>query len=252
MDLAYPSNRFILIATPVIGSIFGAVALLRSETFGDAVGWGFSSGGAAFLAWTIARELHPDRIWVATVATLVAPLGVLLVRPDLWAAAVVLLVTRAVAGTTGRGMRVADVALLGTVAAIAATRDAGPFVVGVGVVGLLLVARWSERGRRNALAAAGLYVVAATISAFFSGISSVSTEGWIVLGVGVALGVIAASGPRRVSIGTDRPGGTIDPGRVRAARLIALLSAGLATVAVDPATLLPVWVALGATALRPS
>ena len=39
MDWAYASNRFIVIVTPIIGSVAGLAALVRGEPFSDAVGW---------------------------------------------------------------------------------------------------------------------------------------------------------------------------------------------------------------------
>ncbi len=251
MDPSYPSNTFVLVATPVIGTIAGAIALIGGETLLDSASWGISAGGAGFLAWAIAREVHPDRAWIATVAALGAPWGVLLVRPDLISAAVVMLVARAVADTTGRALRPADVILLGGVAAIAAFRAPAPGVLAVGAIGLTLVAVWSERGRIWSAVTTVVYVVLASAAAFFADGAAPSDDGRVVLVVGVAAGLMVLAGPATVSVGTDRAGGTIRGERVRVARLLVILMAAAATPTADPAVMFPVFAAVAATALRP-
>lgn len=251
MDPSYPSNVLILIATPVIGAIAGAVALIAGETLLDSARWGISAGGSGFLAWTIGRELHPDRAWIATVAAFGAPWGVLVARPDLISVAVVLLVTRSLADTTGRALRPADVILLSVVGGFAVFRDPAPGVLAVGALGLTLVALWSERGRTWAAVAAALYVVGASLSAFFADTVAPSDAGWVVLVAGAVAGFAALAGPGVVTVGTDRTGGTIRGERVRTARLVALLMAAAATPTADPAVMFPVFAALAATAIRP-
>jgi len=250
-DVALPSNRFVLIATPVIGSIAGLIALIRSEPLADAVGWGFAAGGAGFLAWTIARELHPDRVWVATLAAVIAPFGVALSHPDLLGSAVVLLVTRAVAGTTGRSMRGADVVLFAAVGIPVAFRASGPGLLFVGAVGLLASARWAERNSSMHLLVAAIYLVAAVASAVGAEVRSLDDADGIILGIGMLAGLVSLLGPKHVASGCDRAGSAIAPNRVRSARLIALTAAGLASIAVAPGSLAPVWAALIATAITP-
>jgi hypothetical protein len=251
MDLTYPSNVFVLIATPVIGTIAGVSALVAGESMWDSAWWGYSAAGAGFLAWTIAREMHPDRAWVAAVATLGAPWGVLIVRPDLISVAVVLLVVRAVADTTGRALRLSDLILLVVVGGIAALRDPAPGVLALGALGLTLVAIWSERGRRWAGTTAILYVIGASAAALVGDGVTPTGEGWIVLAVGSVAGLVSLLGPRTVTVGTDRPGGVIDPGRIRIARLLGLAMVPAAAVTADPGVMFPLVATLAAVALRP-
>jgi hypothetical protein len=251
MDVSFPSNRFILIATPAIGTIAGLVGLISGETLLDSAGWGISTGGAGFLAWAIGRELHPDRAWVATVATVVAPWGVLIARPDLISAAVVMLVARALADTTGRAFRPSDVILFGIVGGIAVFRDPAPGVLAVGAIGLTLVALWSDRGRTWSAVTVALYVAGASAAAFVADAVTPSDEGWVVLAAGTVVGLITLTGPGSVAVGTDRAGGTIRSDRVRVARLLTFLMAAAATPTADPAVMFPVFAALAATAIHP-
>jgi hypothetical protein len=215
------------------------------------IGWGISGGGATFLAWAIARELHPDRPWVATVAALAAPLGLLLARPDLWNCALVLLFSRAIAGTTGRGMRPADVILFGVVGALAGWRDPGPVTLAVGVVGLVLTAVWVARGRTEAVVTAGLFGMGAALAALAADPLAPSTRSWTVVMIGLVIGLTALIGPDRIMVGTDRVGGRVESVRVRTARAGALLAATAVHPLADPGVMFPVWAALAAVVLHP-
>jgi hypothetical protein len=251
-DFSLPSNRFILIATPIIGAFAGLLALIRAETLADAFGWGFATGGAAFLAWAIGRELHPDRIWVATVAAFVAPWGVLLAEPDLLGSAVVLLVARAVVGTTGRSMRGADVVLFAAVGVPVAFRASGPGLLLLGALGLFASGMWTQRNRSLHLLTAAIYLAAGVAALFGAEMRSFETADSIVLGLGVFAGLISLLGPTQVAASCDRIGAQIAPSRVRMGRLIAVLAAAAASFSVAPASLGPVWAALMVTAIKPN
>ncbi|HEX5631528.1 MAG TPA: hypothetical protein VFY15_07700, partial [Acidimicrobiia bacterium] len=124
-DLGNAGNRFVLAWTPMAGALAGLVTLVAGDGWSAAVGNGFSAGGAAFLAWAVTRELDPDHPTTAIAAAVIAPLGVLRAGPDLLAAGVILIVARIVAGTTGRGLRWPDLAILGAVAIPVAWRSTG-------------------------------------------------------------------------------------------------------------------------------
>jgi hypothetical protein len=252
MDLSYRSNVFIVIATPTIGAVVGVIALIRSEPLVESFWWGYFGAGAAFLAWAITREIHPDRAWLATVAALIAPLGLLWGRSDLLASAVVLLVARTVAGTTGRSLRLADLVLLGVVAAPVIVRDSGCAVLAVSATALAFTLGWHERRRIVHGAATALFAVAAVVSLVVrDGPLVVSTDASVLLWVGAVAGVISLVGPAAVSVGTDRADGTISRLRVRVARGV-VLAAGIGVgITHDPAAMAPAWAALVATAVRP-
>jgi hypothetical protein len=247
-DLAYPSNRFVLAATPAIGALTGLATLVRGDGWGAAFANGFSAGGAAFVAWALARELHPDRTWVAAVAALVAPWGLLRTGPDLLASAAVLLGARVVAGTTGRGLRWFDVGLFAAVSLPVALRDSGPGVLTPAALALGLVAIRQDRRRLETGVTAALLAGFAVV-AWLRFDAQVDVDLWML--VPAVLGLVALAGPGRVAVGTDRAGGTIASTRVRLARLLALVAASGSAVALPAAALAPVWASLTAVALRP-
>lgn len=250
-DLTYASNRFVLFLTPVVGAVAGAVTLIIGDGWGNAVGAGISGGGASFLAWTVARELHPDRPSLAAAAFLAAPWGLLMVRPDLLASAVVLVVTRIVAGTTGRGVGWIDVVWVSGLCGLALWRPAALAALGVGAVAVLAVAAVGEHDRR---ATATLGVVLAGLAFAAPAVSGAILDPAItpiLIGGGLA-GVVALFGPRGVASATDDGSRRISRRRVWSARLVATGVAFATSVVADPATLAPVWAALAATALRPT
>lgn len=240
-------------ATPLVGSVAGLVALVRGETFLEAVGWGFSAGGVSFLAWTIGRELHPDRVWVATVATFIAPAGLIWGRGDLLVTATVLLVARTVAGTTGRALRSSDVVLLAAVGLPVVVRDAGPAALALGAVGLAFAAAWQDRRRGVVIGVAVLYFGAA-IAALFLADPPGLPDGdlWVLFWIGVVAGVVSLVGPGSMTTVEDRRDGEVlRSTRVRMARLVAFATAVAVSLTAGPALVGPVWAALVATSLRP-
>lgn len=247
-DLSYPSNRFVLLATPLLGVVAGVATLVVGEGWGEAVRNGVSAGGSAFLAWTIARELHPDHASLAVPATLAAPLGVLLADPDLLAAATVMLVARVTAGTTGRALTPIDLLVLFAVAGPVAVRSSGVAVLAGGAVALLVGTVVVDRGRFVLGVAAAALATGAVVSALTVEAASGSSPWWALLALPAA---VSLAGPGRVEVGTDRSGGTISPWRVRLARGYAVAAAGGAALTTPAAALAPVWVALFAVAGRP-
>jgi len=240
-DLSYPSNRFILAATPAAGVVSGMVTLLAGDGWGTAVRNGFGAGGLAFVSWALTRELHPDRVALATVAAIVAPFALLVSEPDLLASATVMIVARVLAGTTGRSIHWFDVALIVVVAAPVAWRPTGPGVLGASAVALAGVILLQDRRRSRLAVASGSLAVLAGF-AWWRVDFAVDVETWMV--AVVVFAALAVVGPRRVAVGTDRPGGTVSPRRVQAARGFALIAAAAAATTTDPAAMAPVWVAL--------
>lgn len=242
-DLSNLSNRFILAATPGVGIVAGLVTLFIGDGWGSAVRNGFGAGGLAFLSWTIARELHPDGVALATVASLAAPFALLAGQPDLLAAAMVMLAARVVAGTTGRAIHWIDLAVVLAVAAPVAWRSTGPWVLTASALALAGVIPLQDRRRPQLAVGAGALVGLAGF-AWWRVDFALEVEAWML--VIAALAAISLLGPRRVTVGTDRPGGTVSPGRVRAARGYAFIAAAAAVTTADPAAMAPVWVALAA------
>lgn len=249
LDVSYPSNRFVLAATPGVGIVAGLATLIAGDGWGAAVANGFSAGGITFLAWTVARELHPDRAWLATVAALVGPFVLLLGEPDLLAAAVVMLTARIVAATTGRPLYWVDVAVVAAVAVPVAVRATGPGVLSVSAVALFAIVPLQDRRRLELVAAAVLLAGLAAYS--WTRVDfGFDPAPWAFVAAG--LGAIGLLGPTRVEVGCDREGGVIVPRRVRAARAVALASLVLTATMAPPEALAPAWAGVAVLALRPT
>lgn len=244
-DLRYLSNRLVLLGTPASGVVAGAVTLLRTGSIAEAASVGFWVGGSFFVAWAVARELDPDRPVTAVIAACVAPWAIVVARPDLLASAVVLLVARAVAGTTGRWMRWADVVLFTAVGGSSLVDDAAVGPLGVGVLAMLLVAaRFSESRTQPAVIAVLFAIGTGLAVAGAPGGVTMSTEGRVILVAGGVVGLLGSLRPSRVDAATDRRGGSVSASRVRAARFVATASAGVAALVADPAAMAPVWAAV--------
>lgn len=246
-DRSLASNRFVLLASPGSGAVAGLVTLAMGDGWRAAIPHGFSAGGATFLAWAIVRELHPDRPGLSVVVAMLAPLGLVLGTPDLLASTVALLVARVVAGTTGRRLRWPDVVIVVGFAVPVAVRSSGAGVLTASAIALFGILLLQDHRRRELL-------IAAVIVTGLAGYSSWDLKVGFDVGTlaPAAVGMVALLGPRRVAAATDRSGGAISPHRVRAARGYAIVTALAAAFSSDPSAMAPVWVALGATAARPT
>ena len=232
-----------------MGVVAGVATLAVGDGWEEAFRNGVGAGGAAFLAWAITRELHPDHRGVAIVAGLIAPLGLLRADPDLLAAAVVLLVARTVAGTTGRALRWFDLGLVAVVSLPVAWRTTGAGVLTASAVALVATIPVQSRHRAEFLLVTAL-LVGASIGAMIGSEFGFEIDPWFI--APALLGAIGLLGPARVVVGTDRSGGVISPIRVRGARLFALVAAMAAGIAGAPAgAVVPVWAAVAVVGLRP-
>jgi len=248
-DLADSGNRFVLGWTPLVGVVAGVATLAIGDGWEEAFRNGVGAGGAAFLAWAITRELHPDHRGVAMLAAVLAPLGLLRSDPDLLAAAVVLLVARIVAGTTGRAFRWFDVGLVAVVSIPVIWRATGGGVLTTAAVALIATVPLQSRHLVEFLAVTAL-LVGAAIWAVVGTEFGYEIDPWFI--ASALLGAIGLLGPVRVVVGTDRSGGVISPMRVRGARLFALVAAVAGGVAGAPAAAMaPVWAAVAVVGIRP-
>lgn len=246
------TNRFIVLATPVLGLLIGLGALVRGESLGDSAWWGFYGAGAGFLAWAVAVELHPDRPWLAAMATVLAPIGLVWDSAALLVSAAVLLAVRAAAGTTGRSLRFADLVLLVVVAGPTVSSDAAPAALAAGALGLGLSAVWHHHRRGLHVVATCLYLLAAGVSLVLSDdLGLPAQEALWAVGAGAVVGLVTLVGPGRVAATTDRTGGEVLAVRVRLARFVTLLAAIGVSLTVHPATVAPLWAALIAIAVSP-
>lgn len=240
-----------LTLTPVAGVVAGLASLISGDDLLAAFRVGFGAGGAFFVTWAIARELHPDRPWVAGVAAVVAPFGTLLGSPDLLAGGLAIVIPRIVGGTTGRAAHWIDIAVVLVLAGPLALRDPAPGVLVMAAMALALAAPLQDRRRLQLLVGAAGCLVLALGSLVLGGDLTNGSWNWLLI-AGIGAGVLALLGPSRVETGTDRAGGTVDPRRIRAARFLVLAMAIGGSFTADPSFAVPLWTALAAVALRPT
>jgi hypothetical protein len=248
VDPRYPTNLAILL-------LAGAVAVSSAlVVFGEGAGiresaiHGVLSGSAVFLAWAIARELDPDEEYAAFAAAglMVAALAIFPL-PDLVFSLLVLLLLRIVNRSVGSTVRLWDTAAVLLLTCWALQR--GSIVAGAAATAaLLLDARLSKPTGHHLPAAALAFL--ATVAAFLLAGARIDPA---------PLGVIAAvvfatlsaipliAGSRQVRSSSDLGAEPLDPGRVRAAQVLGLLTAvAIALLGGLPAVVsaLPLWTGL--------
>jgi hypothetical protein len=247
-DFGLTSNRYVLILTPVAGVIAGVVTLIFGGGWWKGIWNGFLSGGSFFVAWALARELHPDRAGVAVVAPLLAPFGLLVEGPHLPAAGLAVLVARIAVGTTGLPLERADMVVIVGLGVGCLWVDSAPGLLLPSALMVAVIAPLYRDGRREMLQAAGLLGLLGLIS-----LPSAATQpSGLLLLAGSALGALSILGPVRVDTKTDATDEEIRAGRVRGARFYALAAAAAAAITSDPMGLAPVWAVLAVSGLRPT
>jgi len=229
LDPRFPSNLFVLLFTPLAGVVAGVVALVSGDGVGSAARAGLLSGGTAFLAWAIAREIDPDDPIPAGAAAVAAPFVLLIGDPGLGIMAASLLTARILVRSTGLVPRPTDLVAVAGLAWYVATRPGGlpaALVLAAAVAAdRRLPGEDSQWSVPAALAAAGGAVVAAALTGGIA-IEAVAPAGWEWLLVGVAgAGALLVLRPPLVVSVCDATDERITERRLRVGRLGALASA---------------------------
>ena len=257
LDFSYPSNRFAVAATIGAGLIAAAAALANRRGSTEVLGDGVLAGGAAFVAWALARELDPDRPVGAGVAAVIAPVVLFAGPPDLLVCGLLVLAARIFAGSTGRVLGLVDLGVIGVWAVPVVFRDAGVPIALIAAIAPAVSAWWHRSAARLLFAASGVILagVVALAVLFADGGPWPQPTGVArgVLVAGLAAGVVSSWALPRPRSSTDsRRGGIISTQRVRLARL-GTLGAGVGAMlwAGEPGVLAlgPAWAALAATAV---
>ncbi|MDH3729982.1 MAG: hypothetical protein OES13_02480 [Acidimicrobiia bacterium] len=138
IDILVPSNVYVIFAAVVAGAI-GLVIGLAQDADGaiGVIGTGIGAGGAAFLAWAIARELDPDNTLTATLGPPLGLAGWFFDAPGLLLTGAALLTVRVVARTTGSSPAPVDLVFIVGFCAVAGLRPGG--VIGAGALGLAVI-----------------------------------------------------------------------------------------------------------------
>lgn len=232
-----PKNPLHLAILGCCGLAFAAVLTVQvvdGKEPAAAVAVAVNAGVMLFLSWAIARELDPDFPRSAFVSVVVAAL-VLSGGSEAAGASVGVLMALRIAGrSTGKQPSLLDLAAAPVLAAAFAWLPRG-WIGGVAVAAALVWdASLPEPGRRRNYLGAALTLAATVAVTLFRGTLGAGFEtggwlGWVVVAAAlVAFPAIRNYVPRSRC---DRSRRTIEPARLKAARLLAL-GTGLAAFAV--------------------
>ncbi len=213
IDIRLLSNRILLIGFLVsLAACFGVAVVGDHLTYGEAV----NSSLSIAVAWMIGRELDPDHVHVATLAMVLAGVGVFVAVPSALIAAAAMLTLRMTTGTVGHSLTVSDLLLIGVVGwGSGGTLWAWP----IGLVCLVWLKNAPEVGP---LRWWGVVVLAGSfIGAFgFADLQAITVEA-ATLALAGAVAVVAAVSIIGVSTvsPTDRNRGELHRRRLRLSRL---------------------------------
>ena len=255
IDPRYPTNLAIAVSVVVV-VIAGAMwRLISGAALLESALWGIGAGFVLFLTWALGRELDPDHDLSAFVGASLAIIALLLFdMPSLLLIFWLLLLLRLVNRTVGLPAKPLDsLAILGL----------GVWLTwqGYWVVGLMTTAAFLLDGLlapplRYHLVAAGLTLVTTAILSIFHGNMAVvngPTTPVVISSVviaGLFLVVIATS--RGLHAVADATGEPLNPRRVQAAQVLALLTALLVAWWAGISgmvALLPLWAAMAGVGL---
>jgi hypothetical protein len=250
IDPSYPTNRAIAALALVVAIAGTIVRLLTGAALLESVVWGIGAGFLPFLTWALGRELDPDHDLSAFVGAGLVLIAFLLPdMPSLGLSLWLLLVLRTVNRTVGLPAKPLD--SLGVLGLGAWLTWQGYWLVGLMTAVALLLDGLLSPPLRYHLFVSGLAFVTTVILSFFHGDMSMETGPSMpvvvssVVAAGLFLIVIATT--CKVEAVGDATGKVLNPRRVQAAQVLALLTgllfawwAGASGVV----TVLPLWAAM--------
>jgi hypothetical protein len=250
IDPSYPTNRAVAVLTTVVVISGAILRLLRGTAPLESLLWGIGVGLAVFLTWALGRELDPDHDLSAFVGAGLVLIALLLVgAPSLLLILWLLLVLRLVNRTTGLPAKPLD--SLGVLGLGAWLTWQGYWLTGLMTAVAFLLDGLLSPPLKSSLFVSGLaFVTTVVLSIFHGGMAMESGPTMLVVvfsivAAGLFLPVIATT--RKVEALGDATGEVLNPKRVRAAQVVALLTALLFAWwagASGLITLLPLWAAM--------
>ena len=259
IDPRYPTNLAIALLAPVV-AIGGTIwRLISGLPLLESALWGFGAGLTLFLTWALGRELDPDHDLSAFVGAGLALIALLLFDlPSLLLVFWLLLVLRIVNRTTGLPARPLDsLAILGLGAWLTWQ---GHWLVGlVTAVAFLLDGLLSPRHRTHLflsglafLATVGLTIVQGDLARVSGPTMPVIVSSLVVAGLFLVV-IVTSREIRAVGDAAEGAAGEpLNPARVRAAQVLALLTALMSAWwagASGMVALLPLWAAMAGLGL---
>jgi len=246
IDLNYPTNRAIVIITLLFLSGISGFQLFLGRDLSVAFYSGLKAGASVFFAWAFARELDPDNELSAFFAAFLGCIGFLLFpSPLLLALFLELLLLRIVNRSTGVPSKISDsfaVLLLSSWLSFQENWIFGLFTAMAFFLDAFLPAPLRQNrifGMAALIVSIFVFLQAAGQEGTFPGMQS----GLFTL-IAALLFVPSVLSSRKIKSTGDRTGIPLDPLRVQAAQLAALLSAGFLTALKGWAgaeSLMPLW-----------
>jgi hypothetical protein len=256
IDLDYPTNRAIVIITLLFLFGISGFQLFLGRDISAAFYSGLRAGASVFLAWAFARELDPDNELSAFFAAFLGCTGFLFFpSPLLLGLFLELLLIRIVNRSTGMPSKTSDslaVLLLSGWISLQGNWIFGLFTS----LAFLLDSFLPAPNRHNRIFGGAAFIV--SVLAFLKAAGQESTfldiestfsaiqSGLFMLTVSLLFIPIVLSS-RKIKSGGDMTGIPLDPLRMQAAQLTALLSAGLLTALrgwAGAESLMPLWGAI--------
>ncbi len=224
LDPAYPTNRGVLQALPIVAAVAAVVAYAGFADFGPSSA-ALAAALSAFAAWAVTRELCPDDNAAAFVSLVYAAGAQLLFGPvSVIPLFVALVLTRIVNRTTGLEPRKLDAVLVTGFILWAMSSLSNPMIGIVAAVAFFLDASL-HRAARWQLVSGFVCFIASIVAVLRDGvalpaISRVdSPETWVLLALLVIYLMILAGVQEILSVG-DVSGEQLDPARVRAGMFV--------------------------------
>lgn len=257
LDLNNLTNRAIAIITVLVGIVTGVIQLATNNDLIDSTVWAINAAGGVFLAWALSRELDPEHEYSAFVSAGLAIISLFLVNsPGLLALVWYLVIVRILNQTTGLRATVIDATIALGLAVWLAFQFSWLYVPFAALVFFLNWLLQREDHRQLVFAGTSLIVTVVLGLAFqvpFGVLDPLGASAipWLAITI-LFIPVIFAS--REVEVTSDYTGEPLNPRRLQAAQVVALLTAVLITLfaGIDGAlSLLPLWMAfLGVAVYR--
>lgn len=255
IDPSYPTNRAIVTLSLVVAIAGAILRLLSGSAWLEGASWGMQAGVAVFLAWALGRELDPDHDLSAFLGVGLMLIGLLLFDlPSLLRVLWLLLLLRIVIRTVGLPAKPLDsLAVLGLGAWVTWQGD---WIAGLMTAAAFLLDGLLSPSLRTHLFVSGLAFVATVVLLIFHGDIAMESGPTMPVAIssavmaGLFLVVIATS--RELQAVGDATGKPLNPRRIQAAQVLALLTAllfawwaGVSGVV----ALLPLWAAMSGVGL---
>jgi hypothetical protein len=255
IDPNYPTNRAIAALTIVIIGGGTAVQLLMGTAWLQSIQWGVGAGLSVFLAWALARELDPDHDLSAFWGAGLMLIGLFFFDlPSLLMLLWLLIVLRILNRTSGLSARVLDSLALLVLGGWLTWQ--GQWVAGLMTTVAFGLDGWLVAPLKRHRFFSGLALVATVTLAVFNGNiamesgPSLPTVAAAVVISGLFVLVILAA--REIESVGDKTGERLNPRRVQAGQIVALVAALLAAGwegKLGVVALLPLWAATFGAAL---